>query len=461
MLGKTIAAISTPYGRGGVAMIRVSGQEAINICEKVFLPKNGIKLSKQKPRMAVYGEIIYQNAVIDDGIATIYKAPASYTGEEAVEIFCHGGIQLARNVLGAVIIAGADYAEAGEFTQRAFLNGKISLTEAESVINLIDAVTDEQIKLAASHRRGILSATADKLYKKILSLVSSTYAYIDYPDEDLTDIPCDELKTQLCEISAELDKLEKSYKTGHAVNEGIKTAIVGKPNAGKSSLLNSIIGENRAIVTEIAGTTRDTIEESVKLEHIILRLSDTAGIRDTSDSVEKIGVERAYEKMDEAELVLCVFDGSMPLCAEDKALIEYIKTNCTAKKCIAVINKSDLDLNQDTYNQICKEFETTVTLSAKEDSGKEKLFDVIEGFFINGDIDYSQSAVIANARQYTAVRKAKEYVTRALSSLEQGFTQDIAGMDLENALGAVGELDSRSVGEDVVRDIFGRFCVGK
>ena len=461
MLGKTIAAISTPYGRGGVALIRISGEEAFSICDKVFMPRNGEKLSSQPARMAIYGDILSHGDIIDDGIATIFKAPFSYTGENTVEISCHGGIHLSQSVLESIILSGAEYADAGEFTQRAFLNGKLSLTEAESVINLIDAVTDEQIRLATSHRGGVLSKTADRIYNEMLKLVSSTYAYIDYPDEDLTDISVDELKTGLQSILSELNELESSYKTGHAVSEGIKTAIVGKPNAGKSSLLNAMLGEKRAIVTEIAGTTRDVIEESVRLRHIVLRLSDTAGIRNTDDEVEKIGVGLAYEKMLESELIIAVFDGSAELTSDDYDLVDYINKNCTDKKVIAVVNKSDLYQNADTKTYIEKSFSDVAVISTRESTARDALFELIESFFIKGEIDYNNKAVIANLRQFTAVKKAREYIENAITSLNGGFTQDVAGMDIENAMGFIGELDSRSVGEDVVKDIFGRFCVGK
>lgn len=461
MIDRTIAAISTPFGRGGVALIRVSGDNALDICEKVFFPYNKKSLCENGARKAVYGEIVSDGVTIDDGIAVVYKAPASYTGEDTVEISCHGGIHLANAVLEALLTAGAVPAEAGEFTKRAFLNGKLSLTEAESVINLIDASTDEQIKLASSHRRGVLSKYAKEIYDRILSLVSSTYAYIDYPDEDLTDVSVDELKKSLFEIKEELTTLEKSYKRGKAVSEGVKTAIVGKPNAGKSSLLNAFLGEKRAIVTDVAGTTRDVIEESVKLEHIVLRLCDTAGIRETDDKVEKIGVDLAYEKISTSELILAVFDGSQKLETEDNDLIKYLSENYSSRKIIAVINKSDLGLCNDTVETIRQSFENTVVISTESGDGLEKLYEITEKMFYDGEIDYNSNAVIANSRQNAAVKSARSAVQRALCSLENGFTQDIAGMDLEEALGAIAELDSRNIGEDIVNDIFSGFCIGK
>lgn len=461
MLGRTIAAISTPYGRGGVALIRVSGDEAIDICEKVFFPKNGKRLSEQKTRYAVYGDIISNGSILDDAVATCYTAPASYTGENTVEICCHGGIRLSCAVLEAILAAGAYSAQAGEFTRRAFINGKLALTEAEAVMNLIDAATDEQIKLASSHRRGVLSRAADDIYKKILALLSSTYAYIDYPDEDLTDVSVAELEARLNDILCELRELEASYKIGRVVSEGIKTAIVGRPNAGKSSLLNLIVGEERAIVTDIAGTTRDVIEENVKLDRVVLRIADTAGIRETKDKVEKIGVERAYKSIRDSELVYAVFDGSKELEHDDRELISYIKNECAGKKVIAVINKSDIGQNDSAIKEIKENFDDIVTVSTKTGDGKKELFEMSEHFFISGEIDYDAVATIANSRQHSAVLKAINDIEHALCALGSGFTQDVAGMDLEAALADIGELDSRSVGEDIVNDIFARFCVGK
>ncbi len=461
MYTETISAISTPFGRGGIAVIRISGDRALEVGDRVFRPFDKKPLSAHSARLAVYGELIHRGEVIDDGIATIFRSPASYTGEDTVEISFHGGIKLAETVLEATFAAGAVPAEAGEYTKRAFLSGKLTLSQAESVINLIDAETEEQIKLASSHRRGALSAAADSIYNDIMGLVSSSYAYIDYPDEDLTDVEIGDYKARLAKILAELDRLEKSYDTGRAVSEGIKTVIVGKPNAGKSSLLNAMLGEERAIVTDIAGTTRDVIEETVRLERIVLRLSDTAGIRDTDDVIEKIGVDLAKEKISGAELVFAVFDATTPLDKEDRELVSYIKKSAENKKVVAVINKTDSDVCAETVAELENEFEHSVKISAKSGAGVDSLFSLAESFYINGEIDYNSSAVIANARQHSAVLRAKEAVSNALTALENGFTQDIAGMDLEMALSSISELDSRSVGEDVVKQIFGRFCVGK
>ncbi len=461
MYTETISAISTPFGRGGIAVIRVSGDRAAEICERVFRPFDKRPLSAHESRIAVYGEIIYRGEVIDDGIATLFSAPASYTGDDTVEISCHGGIKLAETVLKATLAAGAVPAEAGEFTKRAFLSGKLTLSQAESVINLIDAETEEQIKLASSHRRGALSAAADAIYNDILGLVSSSYAYIDYPDEDLTDVEIGDYKVRLAKIHEELERLERSYDTGRAVSEGIRTVIVGKPNAGKSSLLNAMLGEERAIVTDIAGTTRDVIEETVRLERIVLRLSDTAGIRETDDVIEKIGVDLAKEKISGAELVFAVFDASAPLDKEDRDLVSYIKDKAADKKVVAVINKTDAAVCDEAVAELESAFEHAVKISARSGVGIDALYSLSEGFYINGDIDYNSSAVIANARQHSAVMRAKEAVANAVAALESGFTQDIAGMDLEQALSSIRELDSRGVGEDVVKQIFGRFCVGK
>ena len=461
MYTETIAAISTPFGRGGIAVIRISGDRAIEVSERVFRPFDNKPLSEHGSRLAVYGEIIHRGEVIDDGIATVFRAPASYTGEDTVEISCHGGIKLAETVLKAVLAAGAVYAEAGEYTKRAFMSGKLTLSQAESVINLIDAETEEQIKLASSHRRGALSQAADAIYNDIMGLVSSSYAYIDYPDEDLTDVEIGDYKIRLAKILAELERLEKSYDTGRAVSEGIKTVIVGKPNAGKSSLLNAMLGEERAIVTDIAGTTRDVIEESVRLERIVLRISDTAGIRETDDVIEKIGVDLAKDRISGAELIFAVFDATAPLDKEDRDLVSYIKETAEGKKVVAVINKTDASVSADTVAELESAFDYAVKISARTGEGVDSLYSLAESFYINGEIDYNSSAVIANARQHSAVMRAKEAVANALAALENGFTQDIAGMDLEQALSSISELDSRGVGEDVVKQIFGRFCVGK
>lgn len=461
-ISNTIAAISTPFGKGGVALLRVSGSDSIDISEKVFVPRSGKKLSECRSRVAVFGDILYDGRIIDDGIAVVYRAPSSYTGEDTVEISCHGGIKLSQNVLESLLCAGAVCAEPGEFTKRAFLNGKLSLSQAEAVMGLIDAGTDEQIKLAASHRKGVLTRKADEIYDRILSLISSTYAYIDYPDEDLTDISVGELVSETDSLCIQLDALERSYNTGKAVSEGIKTVIIGKPNTGKSSLLNAMLGERRAIVTDIAGTTRDTIESDIKLDRIILKLVDTAGIRETEDTVEKLGVELAFSEAEKAELILAVFDISRPLDREDDKVIKYLKEKRDAsKKTIVILNKSDISENKKIPEEISGISENIIIISTGDEGDIKKLKALIEGMFIEGEIDYDSTCVLDNARQLSAVKRCHAALCNALDSLKSGFTQDVAGIDLEEALKAIGELDSRSVGIDIVDRIFSRFCVGK
>ncbi|MBO5779192.1 MAG: tRNA uridine-5-carboxymethylaminomethyl(34) synthesis GTPase MnmE [Clostridia bacterium] len=461
----TIAAISTPYGKGGIAVIRISGDEAIEIAGKVFRPASKKPLSYIEGGRIVYGTIHAPapdqtfGKTIDDGMAAIMRAPRSYTGEDTVEISCHGGILLTEQVLSAIIAAGARPAEAGEFTKRAFVAGKLSLTEAEAVINLIDARSEEALKLARSHTEGRLTAKLDEFYESLKTLISTAYVYADYPDEDLTDLSVDEMKNALEKLSAEMQALSDTYYVGHAISEGIATVIVGRPNTGKSSLLNRLLGRERAIVSNIAGTTRDTIEETVQVGKVTLRLTDTAGLRDSDDPIEQIGVERSYAALKEAELILAVFDGTAPLSEEDRDLLSKLKDAPVPK--IALLNKSDLasgivsatDLG-DTFHAICP-------ISAETGEGIDQLKSTIESLFAKGEIDYNTTAILANARQKGALDRAIQGVRAALDALEGGFTPDVAGMDLEEAMAALSEADGRAVSADIVDAIFHRFCVGK
>lgn len=507
-LNRTIAAVSTPYGRGGIAVIRVSGDDAVNIANKMFHPKNGKALFDQRERVSVYGDILFGNEVIDDGIAVIFKAPRSYTGEDTVEISCHGGILLTERVLSSVLACGAVSAEAGEFTKRAFINGRLELSKAEAVIGLIDAQTDAQLKLAASHASGVLKNTVEEYRQELLNIVSSAYVCIDYPDEDLEELDTTEMEKRLSDLLEKMKKTLSTYGEGKAVCEGIDTVILGKPNAGKSSLLNRLLGEERAIVTDVAGTTRDLIEEKLSIGRIILNICDTAGIRDTEDKVERIGVERALERAEKAELVLAVFDGSRPIDDEDMRLGEDIcrlLNENTQKKSIVLINKSDkfsgfqsiscgkcgnsepeepkpkrrgnspkVELNESGFdrwkleNSVLGGLEDKVRedmkileISAIGGEGIEELKNTIEKMFVSGELDYSSVAVIANARQYASLASSKEAVERAIEALKNGYGADICGMDIEDAISHLGEIDGRTVTEDITDQIFHRFCVGK
>ncbi len=455
----TIAAVSTAYGRGGIAVIRISGDEAVPVAQKIFRAANGKSLDNIEPSHAVYGDIVKRGTVIDNGICTIFRAPHSYTGEDVVEISCHGGIILTEKVLEAAFEAGANPAGAGEFTKRAFTNGKLSLSQAEAVGMLIDAESDEQLSLAASHGKGVIKRKADELYEKLKTIVTGVFANVDFPDENLAELSDAEVLDEIRIIEAELAALRSSYKVGRAVLEGIRTVIVGKPNTGKSSLLNRLVGRERAIVTDIAGTTRDTIEESVACGRVMLRLVDTAGIRNSEDAVEKIGVERSLKELSEAELVLALFDLSNETDDEDKLILDCLK-NINATK-IAVLNKNDLAEKFDRTVLDTAMFTHIIEISAANNTGIENLKDTINSLYIDGEIDYNSRAVITNARQNASVSRALEYVRSAMRELEAGVSADTAGLDLEAALSELAELDGRRVTEEIVDSIFHRFCVGK
>lgn len=455
----TISAISTPFGKGGIAVVRLSGEGVSYVLDKVFRAAGGKSIYDYPPNTLVYGDIYKDGTLIDRGMAVYFKAPRSYTGEDSAEIHCHGGILLSQMVLEATFLAGAVPAEPGEFTKRAFLSGKLGLSQAEAVIDLIDAQSESKAILAASQADGRLSRKINGIYSDLMTVVSSIYAYIDYPDEDLTDISPEDMLTTLAEIKNSLDSLKKTYKTGRAVCEGLNTVIVGKPNTGKSSLLNMLLGEERAIVTPIAGTTRDTVEETVTVGRVLLRLCDTAGIREAHDEVEAIGVKRAVEKLKSAELILAMFDGSSPLDGEDLEIIKQLK-EAEDKTVIVLLNKSDKGnvLSSQDFKEVTKH---VLNISAKENTGKTELIDLIEKIYIDGEIEYSSACVVTNARQFASVCASDRHIGNAINALKEGFTQDIAGMELELALSELGNLDGRKVTEDVVHNIFGRFCVGK
>ena len=457
----TIAAISTPPGKGGVAIIRISGARAIEIAEKMFIPKSKKALSSVPARVQVFGDILYSGDVIDDGLATLFRAPHSFTGEDTVEISCHGGILITEKVLESAFLSGAVPAGAGEFTRRAFINGKLSLTEAEAVGNLLSAESEEQLKLASCGSLERLSSRINGIRTSLVSLLSSIYARIDYPDEELGDFSDSETEKMLSDILLDMEGLLSTYKTGKAVSEGVKTVICGKPNVGKSSLYNMLLERDAAIVTDIEGTTRDVLTEKISLGRVMLLLSDTAGIRrrEDIDFVEKIGIERSLSNIKEAELILAVFDGSKPLDSEDKLLIESVSERECAK--IAVINKSDLGLkiSRDDFAL----FDGVIVISAKEDGGegKKTLVSAVEKLFTDEKIVTGRDAIIFSARQNSNLLNAVNLTRSAIDALRMGISCDAVSSDIERALGSIAELDGRAVSEEVVADIFSKFCVGK
>lgn len=453
----TVAAISTPYGRGGIAVIRISGSDAIAVSEKMFLPASGKSIREYKGGSAVYGKILHRGSQIDTGIATVFRAPHSYTGQDTVEISCHGGLLLSEKVLASALEAGAVQAGPGEFTKRAFLAGKLSLSEAEAVISLIEAEGEEQLKLASAEAKGVLGKEIERIHDALITLVAATYVQIDYPDEDLSGMDSEHFLSQLEDVLHSLEKLEQSYRTGHAVAEGITTVILGKPNTGKSSLLNALAGYDRAIVSPIAGTTRDTVEQKIRVGKVTLTLHDTAGVHDTEDTVEQMGVARTLDLIERAELILLVLDGARALDADDRALIERLRDSRCPVVCIC--NKSDKESVWQLDAVNC--FEHILTLSAMTGQGLEQLRTLIEGLFVDGKIDYDTTPVLTGAHRHAMIVKTRQLLERAKEAVLLGLSPDVAALDLESASAELGRLDGREVGEEVVNSIFSRFCVGK
>ncbi len=462
MLGDTIAAVSTPRGKGGVALLRVSGPDAVSIVSRVFRPKSGKKLAEAAPRTAVYGEILAPEVSgewlsVDDGIATVFYAPSSFTGEDTVELCCHGGVLLTETVLTALLAAGARPAEAGEFTRRAFLNGKLGLSAAEALGSLLEAGTREQLTLAHTGMRGKIEQVCGEIYDSLCAILASIYVKIDYPDEELADMSREEIIAELEKCERRLLSLANTYRTGHAIAEGIATVICGRPNVGKSSLYNRIVGRDAAIVTAVEGTTRDVLTERAALGRVTLRLFDTAGLHETDDPVEQIGIERANAAMRDAELILAVFDGSTAPTDEDKRLIERLTES--AIPVVAIVNKSDLTEASNGYYSA--RFPHIVTFSAVSGEGMDTLVSLVERLFTDGKLDSRRDAVLTNARQHASALSALEAVRRGVEALRAGYPIDLSCTDAEAAMSALSELDGRAVSEDIVTEIFSHFCVGK
>lgn len=460
----TIAAVSTPRGKGGVAVIRISGGDAAAVAGRVFSPRCGKNLDEIPARRAVHGDIFTVEPDggrirIDDGLAVVFRAPYSFTGEDTVEINCHGGVLVTRTVLEAVLCAGARHAEAGEFTRRAFLAGKITLAGAEALGTLLEAKTHEQLLLSRSGMDGALSAGVGELYGEMRGILANLYAVVDFPDEDLSSLSRGQIEEGVAEINRRIGELAATYRTGRAIAEGIHTVICGRTNSGKSSLYNRLTGTDAAIVTDIAGTTRDVLESTVSFGGVTLRLMDTAGLRESGDTVEMIGVGRARREAEGAELVLAVTDGSRPADREDSVFAEYIST--LSAPVIWVVNKADLPPAEDAPVVFAPSLAGKIKISALNGEGMDSLAALVRSLFIDGGLDITRDAITVNARQYAALRRAGELTGLSLAALAAGYPEDICCSDLERAMGALAEIDGREVSADIVSEIFSRFCVGK
>lgn len=451
----TIAAISTAQGQGGIGVIRVSGEQAFTIVDKIFKSVSGKKIMDIKGYTALFGHIYNNEEVLDEAVILKYVAPKSFTGENVVEISCHGGMYITKEVLNAVIMAGASLAEPGEFTKRAYLNGKMDLTEAESVMDIISAKSKSAARAALFVKDGALFKKSQQVKQLLLDKAAHLSAWADYPEEDIPEVSEDSIMEAIEESISILEKLLSTYDMGQVVKEGIDTVIAGRPNAGKSTLMNLLVGREKSIVTNIAGTTRDVVEDTVLVGNVMLKLSDTAGIRDTDNEIEKIGVQKTFDKINGAGLVIALFDNNEALNSEDIDLINKIKD----MPCIAVINKIDLEDKVDK-KYITDNIENVVYISAKQQDNIDELKNMIEK--IAGTEDFDPSAgIIANERQRNAIRNAVNSLYEAKESLAMGMTMDAITVSLQETIDYLLELTGEKAGEEIVDSVFHNFCVGK
>lgn len=452
----TIAAIATAQAAAGIGVVRISGEDAAQIADRVFTSVSNRKVTETGGYKALFGKVHDGEVELDDAVALVFRAPKSYTGEDVVEISCHGGLYIMQRVLRAVYEAGAVPAEAGEFTKRAFLNGKLDLSEAEAVMSLISASGEEARAATLNALDGALSREITECRDVLARAASFLSAWVDYPDDEIPELSDEELSATLGTVKQRLTALLERFDAGQAVLEGVDTAIVGKPNVGKSTLLNALSGKSRAIVTPIAGTTRDVLEETVRIGNVTLRLADTAGIRtDTDDEIERIGVERAKERFERASLVLAVLDGSEELSDDDRALLEM----CGGKRCIAVINKSDLGqkLNEE---EIKKYTASVVGISAKEYGNIDELKSAVENAVGTAGFDPALP-LITTERQRDCVKKALGSVSDALDALLSGMTADAVNVCIDCAVEELSVLTGEKATETIVNEVFKNFCVGK
>ena len=455
----TIASISTAPGIGGIGIIRMSGEKSFEVLDKIFVAKNKQNIDEIKGYTIKYGNIVEDGHIIDEVLVSYFKAPRSYTTENMCEINSHGGTVIVRKILELCLKNGAELAEPGEFTKRAFLNGRIDLAQAESVIDVINAKSDKEAKSGIKQLEGFLSKEIKEIKQEIMDVLVNIEVTIDYPEYDTPEVQQEELNGMLQSVGQRLIKLEKSFDNGKIIKEGIKTAIIGKPNAGKSSLLNLMVGEDKAIVTDVAGTTRDILEENISLHGISLNIVDTAGIRSTDDIVEKIGVDKAKKIASEADLIIYVVDSSVDFDENDFEIIDMIQN----KKCIVLLNKSDLKqkitekdlqdkLNRDTI---------IIKTSTKENTGIDEFEDTVKKMFFKGDINLNDELIITNMRHKEKLIDAYESLKQVKKSLEDRMPEDFYSIDLMSAYSSLGAIIGEEVEDDLVNEIFSKFCMGK
>lgn len=452
----TIAAIATIQAPSAIGIVRLTGPDTRRILDGVFAPANGRPMSAQTPRKMVFGRALDRSGgVIDEAMAVLFPGPNSYTGEDCAEIHCHGSPVVLDEVLAAVFARGARQARGGEFTQRAFLSGRMDLIQAESVADLIDAESAGAARNAVGQLQGRMSRTVGEIYDALMDVVSRFYAIVDYPDEDIEPLQQAQIEQTLASSAQRLETLLATFSRGRLLKSGVPAVILGKPNAGKSSLLNALLGYDRAIVTDIAGTTRDTVEEKVLVGSVLLRLCDTAGIRDAADTVERLGVERAQQAAQRAELALLVLDGSAPLTREDE---EAIAAARQARRMLVLVNKADLPQVLDEA-ALRSRFGGVIPLSARSGAGVDALCRAVETLFAGGETPRGE--LLTNARQAESAQRALDAVRRAEQALRSGLSPDAVLTDAEEALEALAEFSGKRVRDDLVATIFSRFCVGK
>ena len=456
----TIAAISTAPAIGGIGIVRMSGKDCFEVLEKIFKPKNPETIENIAGYRIKYGTIVNPetNRVVDEVLVSYFKCPKSYTAENMCEINSHGGIVVLREILELCLKNGAELAKPGEFTERAFLNGRIDLTQAEAIIDIINAKSTREAQESANQLEGYLSRKINEIREKIMDIMVNIEANIDYPEYDVEEVSNKDAENKLKEIENELIKLSKTFENGKILKEGVKIAIIGSPNAGKSSLLNSMLKEERAIVTDIAGTTRDIIEEQISIEGIPFKVIDTAGIRDAKDKIEQIGIEKSKKAANEADVILAVFDSSVPLNDEDREILNLLKH----KKSIIVLNKTDL---KQVVNKECTEIHDVntevINISLKNNEGLEKIYESLVKMFNLNQINLDNELTITNIRHQELINKAIESTRMALNDLNNSMPIDIISINIKEVLEHLGEITGDNVSEDIIKSIFAKFCLGK